>query len=79
MSDQNKGKQAVEELAKNQQVGLMHGAQMQFLSCVTCTPPPSGMPFEVRRHMYQALTKTRQLFAPQGEEDYDAPNSPDGE
>lgn len=63
------GQQTVEELARQQQLGMMQAAHTQFLVAITSTPPPSKMPVEVRRHMWHALAKTRQLFAPQTEEE----------
>jgi hypothetical protein len=69
MTADARGQQTLDELAKQQQVGMMHAAQVQFITLLTQTPPPSKMPREVRRHMWRALEKTRSLFAPQGVED----------
>jgi len=63
------GPTSMEEFARQQQVGMMHAAQLQFINCITSTPTPSKMPIEVRRHMWHQLTKTRQLFAPQSAEE----------
>lgn len=63
------GQLTVEEMAKQQQMVMMTNAHIQFVSIVTMPVPPSKMPVEVRKTMWELLSKTRALFAPQNDEE----------
>lgn len=63
------GQQTVEDMAKHQQLAMMQNAHIQFVTIVTMPTPPSKMPVEVRKTMWDMLTKTRGLFAPQNDEE----------
>lgn len=63
------GQFTLEQFQRNQQVGMLANAHMQFVTCISMQPPPSKMPIEVRAQMFATLERTLNLFRPQGEEE----------
>lgn len=66
---QPSGVDIMAENAKAQQLHLMGSVRLLLVTALTCTPPPSGMPVEVRKFVFNQLQHVAKLFAPRGTEE----------